>query len=206
MNDHWIPTSPGNHLIALPHLDAGKHRIEIKGVSNGIESDIIELTAIVSPPWYLTTGAKTAYLLLILIIPILAALFIREKNAEKINTEKIKFFINVSHELRSPLTLILSPLEKIMKSEHDPETARNLHAIHRNANRILNLINQLLYIRKLDKGKMELSYSTVDFNAFVSEIAELFQPQAEEKKISLTFTPDDTHQETERVNLDCRQF
>lgn len=206
MNDDWIPTSPGNHLIALPHLDAGKHRIEIKGVSNGIESDIIELTAIVSPPWYLTTGAKTAYLLLILIIPTLAALFIREKNAEKINNEKIKFFINVSHELRSPLTLILSPLEKIMKSEHDPETARNLHAIHRNANRILNLINQLLYIRKLDKGKMELSYSTVDFNAFVSEIAELFQPQAQEKNISLTFTPDETHQEMTRVNLDADNF
>ena len=186
VND-WVSTSPGSAIIALPHLQAGDHRLEIRALENGLHSDVKTVDISVSSPWYLTTLAKIIYLLILCLIGMLAWKLIRNKNTERINEEKIKFFINVSHEIRSPLTLILSPLERIMKKEHDPETAKHLKAIHRNANRILGLINQLLDIRKIEKGKMQINYRETELMAFTNELVDIFKTQAEEKQITLEF-------------------
>lgn len=192
VND-WVSTSPGSGTIALPHLQSGNYRLEIRAFESGLYSDVEIMDIHVSSPWYLSTFAKIIYFIILCSFVVLAWKVIKHKNIERINEEKIKFFINVSHEIRSPLTLILSPLERIMKKEHDPDTYKNLKAIQRNANRILGLINQLLDIRKIEKGKMQLNRRETELMAFTNELVDIFKPQAEEKNITLEFenlTPD----------------
>lgn len=195
--DDWVSTTSGSGIIALPHLQAGKYTLEIRASENGLYSEVKSMDILVSSPWFLTPIAKILYLILLCTLVMLAWKVIRHKNIEHINEEKIKFFINVSHEIRSPLTLILSPLERIMKKEHDPDTYKNLKAIQRNANRILGLINQLLDIRKIEKGKMQLNRRETELMAFTNELVDIFKPQAEEKNITLEF---------ENLTSDCEKL
>ena len=74
-------------------------------------------------------------------------------HAEQINEAKLQFFINISHEIRTPMSLIISPLQKLISTDKDGERQKNYHTIYRNAERILRLVNQLMDIRKIDKGK-----------------------------------------------------
>lgn len=131
---------------------------------------------------------------------------LQNKNTDRINEEKIKFFINVSHEIRSPLTLILTPIEQLIKKETDAERLKKLKAIHRNANRILGLINQLLDIRKIDKGKMPINCTDVELTGFTNELVDIFKPQAEDKKIKLSFKNKTFDLSTVNVWIDRNNF
>lgn len=204
--DDWISTVPGSGMINLPHFQPGHYILEIRATENGAFSDITSVEISVTPPWYLSPWAKALYIILLCVLILLVIRLIRHKNDEKVNDEKIKFFINISHEVRSPLTLILSPLEHIMKKEHDPETTKNLNLIHRNANRILALINQLLDIRKIDKGKMKISCTETELVGFTSELVDIFKPQAEEKHLTLSFAGNCVSDEKVNVWIDRNNF
>lgn len=204
--DDWASTAPGSGIIVLPHLQSGSHLLELRATENGLYSDVKTVRISVSYPWYLSTPAKIIYFLLICAFIALAWRVMKHKNAERVNEEKIKFFINISHEIRSPLTLILSPLERIMKKDHDAETTKNLNAIHRNANRILGLINQLLDIRKIDKGKMQIQCAETEFISFTRELVDIFKPQAEEKEINLNFEVADPDLTRLEVWIDRNNF
>lgn len=187
VSDDWTSTAPGTSTIALPHLHPGNYKLEIRALENGLYSDVKTVEISVSSPWYLSLPAKIIYALIFGFIILLGWRVIKQKHKERDNEERIKFFINISHEIRSPLTLILSPLERLMKKQHDPDTAKSLNLMHRNATRILSLINQLLDIRKIDKGKMKIRRSQTEFISFTSELVDIFRPQAEEKGLSLNF-------------------
>lgn len=187
--DRWISTPAGSGNIHLPHLQPGSYRVELRMLTNGVPSLVKVITVDVDSPWFLTLPAKIFYFVLFLVLIFLCVRLIRQKNADRINEEKIKFFINISHEIRSPLTLILGPLEQLIKkSENDAETSRHLNAIHRNANRILALINQLLDIRKIEKGKMEIECAPTELVAFTRDLVDIFRPQAEEKQLTFGFS------------------
>lgn len=98
---------------------------------------------------------------------------------------KLQFFINIAHEIRSPLTLILGPLEKLQRMQCEPDVNKMLLTIKYNTGRILNLINQLLDVRKIDKGQMPILCEEVDIRSFVNELLLVFTEQARLKKISL---------------------
>lgn len=103
------------------------------------------------------------------------------KHQEQINEAKLQFFINISHEIRTPMTLIISPLEKLL-AEHSEKQPVYL-MIYRNAQRILRLINQLMDIRKLDKGQMHLKFRETDIVGFINDLMQTFNYQAQ-KRIS----------------------
>jgi len=110
----------------------------------------------------------------------------REKDAE-INNLKIKFFINITHEIRTPLSLILAPLEKMVKSaDPSPEIKRNLKIMHGNAMRLFNLINQLLDFRKIETGNVHLNVAPYDVIEVLKEIKSAFDESASIKNIDLT--------------------
>ncbi|MDE6268818.1 MAG: response regulator [Muribaculaceae bacterium] len=187
--DQWLTTPPGTGRIPLPHLHPGTHKVELRIIDNGAISPVKIVTISVDAPWYLTLPARILYLVIFLALIFLTLRLMRQKNADRINEEKIKFFINISHEIRSPLTLILGPLEQLLRREdNDPETSRRLNSIHRNANRILALINQLLDIRKIEKGRMEIEYSPTEIVGFTRDLVDIFRPQADEKHIGLSFS------------------
>ncbi len=186
--DDWIETAPGDNMLYLPYLDPGKYELEICAVENNVASPSTFIRINVSLPWYWTGLAKFIYLVILTTLIALGFMVWKKRQAEKINEDKIKFFMDVSHDIRSPMTLIMSPLESLMKDQHDPAVTDKLNLMHRNVQRVMNLMNQLLDLRKLDKGKMRLNCRKTDVVAFVKELVDLFKSQAQDKKQTLTFS------------------
>lgn len=183
----WSSTRPGESVIYLPYLDPGEYTLEMQGVENDTMSEPISIKVRISSPWYLSTTAKILYLMIAVVFVVLILMILKHKREEQENDAKIRFFMDVSHDIRSPITLILSPLESLMTKPFDDDVKGKLHTMHRNANRILSLVNQLLDIRKLEKGKMHLSCRLTDVDNFVKELVEMFKPQAAEKNIDMTY-------------------
>lgn len=186
-SDDWNFTAPGDALIYLPHLDPGKYTLTIQALENGLVSEPLVVDIHISTPWYLSWWAKAIYWLLFLFVVLLLYQVMKKKRQTQEDADRIKFFMDISHDIRSPITLIMSPLESLMKEPFNNDVKMKLKTMHRNSQRILSLVNQLLEIRKLEKGKMQLACRLTDMNVFVSELVDMFKPQAEEKGLTLTF-------------------
>ncbi len=202
--EQWIVGPPGENTINLPHLDPGSYNLEICALENNVTSPLKKIKIDISYPWYLTIWAKLIYALIILSIIALAFIVYKKKREEEENEDKLKFFTDVSHDIRTPMTLVMSPLESLMKENNDPNVRPKLQVMHRNAQRVMNLVNQLLDIRKLDKSKMRLSCRKTNISLFIKELVDLFQPQANEKKQTLIFKEIDDLGEVwiDRDNID----
>ena len=111
-------------------------------------------------------------------------------NAEmkEVTAQKLQFFTNVSHEVRTPLTLILAPLDRLIISLRDSPYASDLGLIHKNANRLLRVINQILDFRKVEGKQEKLAVREIDLVPFVGEIKSYFDSMASVRAISYTFT------------------
>ncbi|HER08387.1 MAG TPA: response regulator, partial [Bacteroides sp.] len=106
---------------------------------------------------------------------------------------KLKFFTNISHEFRTPLTLIMGPTEKLMRQNDfgdSPKIKRELELIYRNERRLFKLINQLLEVRRVETGNLKLEVARDDLIAYLQGIYELFLPYAEKKEIDFQFMTD----------------
>ena len=111
-------------------------------------------------------------------------------NAEmkEVTAQKLQFFTNVSHEVRTPLTLILAPLDRLIVSLRESPYASDLGLIQKNANRLLRVINQILDFRKVEGKQEKLAVREIDLVPFVSEIKSYFDSMASVRVISYTFT------------------
>lgn len=141
---------------------------------------------------------KTIYCLTAVIITIFIIVQIRQRyrarqemlehiHAEQLNEAKLQFFINISHEIRTPMSLIISPLQKLMATDYDTERQQSYNIIYRNAERLLRLVNQLMDIRKIDKGQMQLKFQETDIVSFIQDLHYTFAYQANTKHIKLDF-------------------
>jgi signal transduction histidine kinase/ligand-binding sensor domain-containing protein/DNA-binding response OmpR family regulator len=100
---------------------------------------------------------------------------------------KLRFFTNISHEFRTPLTLIIGPVEKMLNSSLKDEIQEQLSLIHRNALRLLRLVNEIMDFRKIETGRMKLRVTNNDLSAFVHDIYFSFNELAKRQKIHYTF-------------------
>ena len=192
---------PGANEITFTHLPPGSYRFRVKAEQNNVETAEREFTVIIHSPWYRSAWAYCFYLL---IAGLAAWAFIisrRRKmqsqlrlqehiHAEQLSDAKLRFFMNISHEIRTPMTLIISPLLSLIKNESDPQRKSVYETIRRNAERILDLINQMMDIRKIDKGQMQMRMAETDLISFVREIHDLFTHQARAKRLTLNFEHD----------------
>lgn len=203
-NIDWMKTDGRNRKATYTNLNPGTYTFRIKASNNDgfWNEEGRTLTITILPPFWKT---KTAFFLYILVI--LGALFLsrrilleRERLNFKIDQErmesqrnheldmmKIKFFTNVSHEFRTPLTLIITPLEKIIKQTKDAEQKRQFDLIYRNARRLLNLVNQLLDFRRMEVQEIKLNPSGGDIIGFIKEISYSFSDISEKKNIQFSF-------------------
>ncbi|WP_321370016.1 two-component regulator propeller domain-containing protein [uncultured Draconibacterium sp.] len=114
-----------------------------------------------------------------------------------VNQLRLRFFTNISHEFRTPLTLIIDPLEQLMQNlKTDATTHNTLSIINRNAQRLLHLINQLLYFRRIETGKLKLNVSKGNLQQFIYGIFESFKDLAEHQKINYKFIETNIDNET----------
>lgn len=185
--EEWSRTLPGDNCIQYHHLPPGDYTLQVRACENGVCSSVKSLHIHIAPPWYQTGIARLVYFLLLLAVGCFVCLLLKQKRREEINEAKLQFFINVSHEIRSPMTLVISPLEKLLKGNHDHETMIQLQTIYRNAGRILRLINQLLDVRKIGKGQMHIRCTETDLVTFVGEWVHTFAEQAEDKSVGLKY-------------------
>lgn len=193
-DEKWISLPKGINRISFSNLKPGTYNFKIKAKDNTLYSKTKEIFIYIYPPWYASWWAKLVYCLLTSVIIFIIILQIRHRyrmhqevlqhiHAEQINEAKLQFFMNISHEIRTPMSLIISPLQKLIKNEENEERLRIYHIIYRNAERILNLINQLMDIRKIDKGQMLLILRETNIIPFIKDLCISFGQQANTKNI-----------------------
>lgn len=199
--DAWRTVPAGQNELAFSHMASGRYKYRIKAICNGYETPVKEFTIIVHPAWYASIWAKLFYLLL-LIAAIMLYLRHRKRqmedqlilqqhiHAEEMGEAKIKFFMNISHEIRTPLTLIITPLLSLIKEDKEPHRQGIYEIIRKNSERILHLINQMMDLRKIDKGQMVMRMCKTDMVSFINEEYDLFKQQAIAKSIDFEYQHD----------------
>lgn len=126
----------------------------------------------------------------------------QKEKLQELHTIKSRFFANISHEFRTPLTLILGPLEDMLADARYNSDKKNLGMMQRNARRILQLINQLLDLSRLESGKLKVQASPGDFPTFLKGIVMSFASLTEQKKIDLQYSVSDNENDLKNIYFD----
>ena len=191
-------TQAGNRQsVTYVNVAPGKYVFRVRASNNDQvwNLDGNQVTIEILPPLWLTLPAKIGYLIVAL-GAIGGILYwyrrrsradhrhqlerIRMEEEQKSFQSKIEFFTQVTHEIRTPVSLISAPLEEVLESDDIGEESRkNLQLVDRNCNRLHVLINQLLDFRKMEEGKLPISPERIDLRLFLSEIYERFRKSAQ---------------------------
>ncbi len=167
-------------------LPPGKYTFKVM-VSNddGIwQQDTKTFKLSIDKPFWKTYWAFLIYALLMIGLLFLILHYYHIIIQERHASEKQQFFISIAHDLRTPLSLIKLPIEKMVE-EHDQTDNRNLSLVKRNVDRLTNLVNQLLDFQKADLHKMQLQVEEHPLNSFIQDRVDSFAPLAEEKQIQV---------------------
>ncbi len=202
--DEWVQAG-NNGTATFMNIPAGEYVFEVKACNNdGIWNDnsaIIPVT--IQQYWYKSNFAILFYSFAALLVAWLIIRFFRERSKlkkalliekieheqeEQMNEMKLKFFTNISHEFRTPLTLINGPVRQLLNADNlTEEQHKQLDTVKRNSNRLLQLINQIMDLRKLEKGMAKLNITKVELVDFTNERILSFSEEARSKNINLSF-------------------
>lgn len=198
----WVNAGT-NNIAVYSALSPGKYQFMVNATDydGRWSNDIKELTIEIHPPFWATTWAYILYGLILLALfrwyivykenqnRIKHRLVLEHKDAlrlREMDEVKDRFFSNITHEFRTPLTLIITPLEKLLHEGTVPEyLTETLYSIKNNSGRLLKLINQFLDFSKLNDGHMKINLSMGELSLFVKNQVDSFSPAAIEKNISL---------------------
>ena len=192
------------------NLDHGNYTFKLKAANNdGVWNDTpLTLKLTILPPWWKTNWAILSYIILFLLgIYLLNKLTqdrIKEKQLienerekrlkeEELNNKKLQFFTNISHEFRTPLTLIINPLIDIInnKTYNLPDEVKEKHiTIHKNTHRLSRLIDELMDFRKLELNKLKIKAQEIEVISFIEDIASYFSEEAQKNNITLSIEND----------------
>ena len=199
--DDWVYLNKNNKVF-FTELPSGDYKFRVKSLSaGGIWSKEAVVGISILPPFWASSYAFFFYFLLISgglywLFRLYHNMTIKENNQKiaNLNNEKekeiyhakIEFFTNVAHEIRTPLTLIKSPLESLMKRTYEsPEILPNLSIMEKNTSRLLNLVNELLDFRKTEMEGLGLTFVETNISALVKQLQSQFTPLIEEKNIDV---------------------
>ncbi|MCG3156451.1 MAG: Sensor histidine kinase RcsC [bacterium] len=206
-NDNWIQLG-AKHDVTFTNLDPGEYTLRVKGSNNdGVwNEEGASLKISIMPPWWQTRWAYAAYFVLFA-----AALYgwrrfdlnraklrneLKMKNFEaqklqEMDHMKSRFFANISHEFRTPLTLILGPVAQMRSKEFKSNFDEAYDMILRNGRRLLRLINQLLDLARLEAGSMSLQARPENIVSFLKGLVLSFVSAAERKRIALSISAEE---------------
>ena len=195
---NWTKLPRGQTSVTLGNLKPGRYKFSVKTVFWKQTTQPTAISIRVLPSWWGSAPAIGLYLLVgLLLLGIIAFLlrhvslgrkelarYAREQSAKE---EKLHFFLSLSHEIRSPMTLVKAPLQKLIETDPDPQRQRVYADIGRNADTVLQLLDQTMDISKADEGAMKLSFAPVELVQYVSDVCDLFRIQAEHNGQRLAF-------------------
>ena len=183
----WISNAAGDNSFNFTGLSYGHYRIEVRTYCNGkysIYNKVIKLNVLA--PWYLTVWAKLIYLSLVLGFMAAVIFIYLHKKKRDLEEAKMQFLINATHDIRSPLTLIMEPLKKLKERLGNAEEYHeDIDTMDRNAQRLLTLVNQILDKRRLDKHQMNLSCRETNLVEFSRGLVSLFTYNANLRGINI---------------------
>lgn len=190
---NWLQTNEGVNQLTFTQLPPGEYAIEVRATCNGMYSKASHsLHIVILKPWYKSWWAYLAYMAVIFGFLALILFNVERQRARDLEETKMRFLINATHDIRSPLTLIMGPLEKLKKQLKSPEDRRYLETIDKNAHRLMLLVNQILDERKIDKHQMKLSCSLTNLNEFIQGIYKVYEYNAKQRNITFRFEHPDT--------------
>jgi len=204
-DNQWVYFPPTQQSVTYANLSPGIYTFQVyaSNIPDPTAKDVTTLTIEILPPVWLTWWAKTGYVIgaLLLLALIFWVIYIRirdkselkmerlrAKEQEELNQSKMQFFTNISHEFRTPLTLIISPLKEMEQSETNQNHVRLIQIMLRNANRLLRLINQILDLRKAENNKIKIEAHPIDLVLFSRDFIGLFSDIVHKRNISLSIS------------------
>lgn len=198
--DGWIKTT--NNKILFHKVPPGNYILKVRLISDLKNAPRAELAIHISAPWYGSWWFRSLFLILLIaaVYWVFKEMLYRERlkneieqerlNAERqeaLNKEKIEFFTHISHDLKTPLTLIADPLKRLQEGKVAPEDKTVYFSmINRNIKNLTRLIHQILDFRKSETGKLKLNASSQDLNAFAAACYATFQFIAEKRNIQFS--------------------
>ncbi len=209
-NDTWLPLQDNINSVTYTNLNAGDYIFKVKAANNdGLwNENYASLHITVLPPFYATPWAYALYVFIILLILVYLRYSMLRKERLKFTIEqerlqakrnhemdemKLRFLTNVSHEFRTPLTLILTPLDRLLKKVSSESDKKLLETIDRNAKHLLGLVNQLLDFRKLELHGLRYNPSYGDIVHFLNDLNNHFKDEFKKKGITYLFEKNSDH-------------
>lgn len=186
----WTTLPEGTNTIRVYRVEPGTYTIEVRAMCNGVyssDSSIVKLK--VNHPWYLSFWAILVYVIMSICIIVFFARYHKKKKISELDEQKMQFLINVTHDIRSPLTLILEPLKKLKTRIHDEESMNEIEIIEKNAKRLQLLVNQILDENQISKHLLHLHCEETNIYGFISNICHLYDYSAQSRNI--------------RININC---
>ena len=204
-DENWIYTTANRRIASYSNMPSGEYQFLVKASNNdGVWTPVpASLQVIIRAPWWKTPFAYMAYVLaFLLVIYIIYRLVkmrhqynkelltarLNAQNAMQMEKLKTGFFTNVSHEVRTPLSLLIDPLERLVADKvSDDERHYFYRIMQKNALRLLDMVNQLLDYRKIESGSYKLEPRQADLIAFIRNCLEAFELEAKDKQIDYRF-------------------
>lgn len=199
VNNDWIEISPQDGIGRANYTDLapGTYKLEVysAGLDKVWSKQSATLEIEVLAPLWATWWAKLLYLLAFIALMVFGVRWKIEQNRKRMENEKYKeleemkyrFFTNISHEFRTLLTLIITPIGSLLRRTTDTESRAQLNEVSKNAGDLLQLVNQLLDFRKMEMNGERLSLASGNLDEFIQYTTMKFAPLSEQKNISLKF-------------------
>jgi signal transduction histidine kinase/DNA-binding response OmpR family regulator/ligand-binding sensor domain-containing protein len=197
-NNEWILLSPGQRSLTLPNMSQGEYTLSIM-VANSTGNNIRSIRINYLPPFWLSKTAYVVYFIVVMVILITyRRLLIQKvlqksiiekerferKKLEELDKMKSEFFSNISHEFRTPLSLIINPLEKLAKEEEiSNKNKGKIKLILKSSNRLLKLTNELMDFSKIEKNLLVPDFQFCEIVSFINELCQPFNNLADSMNI-----------------------
>ena len=192
--DEWTTPST-SHLIRYTNLAPGEYTLKVRAIllDDGRTLEERSLRIHVKPPFSQTMGAYTIYILIGVLTIFIILRYIWMRKESKLSHEKIQFFTNTAHDIRTPLTLIKGPLSEISRTEQLTEKGKeNLQYAIRSTDSLAELANKLIDFQKEERYTSIINVSLCDLNQYIANFTEMFRPYSRKKGILLTFEGTDS--------------
>ena len=206
-DDIWHTTSGKDNYARYSNLKPGTYRFDVRGYNaDGVQNNSIKsLSIIIRAPWWASKAAVLTYIIAgILIIWIflrMASSKIKtdrrlereqdeRKKAEELNELKTEFFTNISHEFKTPLSLIVAPTEALINETTDEKAIQQLNIIRQNSERLKNLINRIMDLQKIESGTVSLNLVSGNIVSYIHSLTNNFKSAADNRHITLGFESD----------------